>query len=138
MIGLDTNVLVRYVTQDDPEQSRHATTLIESLDEGAPGFVSVVALVELHWVLRRAYKVSRRDTATVIRKLLDARELVVQEADAARRALACLRDDIDFSDALIGELGTLAGCSYTATFDRTASGLPHMKSIPDTDTEVPR
>jgi predicted nucleic-acid-binding protein len=138
LIGLDTNVLVRYVTQDDPEQSRHATALIESFDEGTPGFVSVVVLVELHWVLRRAYKVSRGDIAMVIRKLLDARELIVAEADAARRALTRLTDDIDFSDALIGELGALAGCSYTATFDRRALGLPDMRSITETGGEAPR
>lgn len=105
-------------------------------DRDVPGLASIVALVELHWVLCRASKVSRGDTATVIRKLLDARELVVQEADAARRALARLSDDVDFSDALIGDLGALAGRSYTATFDRNASGLPGMRPIPETDTEA--
>jgi predicted nucleic-acid-binding protein len=82
--------------------------------------------------------VSRGDIAVVIRKLLDARELIVAEADAARRALTRLTDDIDFPDALIGELGALAGCSYTATFDRRALGLPDMRSIPETEGEAPR
>ncbi|MHB8317811.1 MAG: PIN domain-containing protein [Acidimicrobiales bacterium] len=130
MIGLDANVLVRYITQDDPEQSRHATALIETLDEQAPGFVSVIALAELSWVLARAYKVTSVDIATVIRKLLEAKELVVQDADGVRRALAFATTGAEFSDALISELGTLAGCSHTVTFDRRALKLPGTRAVP--------
>lgn len=133
MIGLDTNVLVRYITQDDMDQSARATRLVESLDERSQGFVSIVALVELHWVLRRAYKVSSEDAARTIRKLLNARELSLQEPDAVRRALTRLADDIDFSDALISELGAAAGCAYTATFDGRAARLAGMKLVPEID-----
>lgn len=96
MIGLDTNVLVRYLAQDDTDQSPRATRLMERLDEGNQGYVSLVALVELRWVLRRAYKVNRDDAAGIIRTLLDARELSLQEPEAVRRALTRLADDIDF------------------------------------------
>lgn len=131
MIGLDTNVLVRYLTQDDPDQAARATTLLEGLDENAPGFVSIVTLVELHWVLRSAYKVSRQDAAKVFARLLDAQELVIAEHNAVRRVLSSLVGDIDFADALISELGQQAGCAYTATFDKRAAGLSAMHLIPD-------
>lgn len=133
MIGLDTNVLVRYIVQDDQDQSPRATRLIESLDERNQGFVSVVALVELHWVLRRAYKVDRDDAAGIVRGLLDAKELSLQEPDMVRRALRRLTDDVDFSDALISELGAAAGCAYTATFDRRATRLAGMELVPSID-----
>ena len=74
MIGLDTNVLVRYLTQDDPSQARLATELIERrLSEQDPGFISVVAMVETAWVLERAYGLRAADIAAVIERLLQAR-----------------------------------------------------------------
>jgi predicted nucleic-acid-binding protein len=133
LIGLDSNVLVRYFTQDDKDQSARATRLVEGLDEDNQGFVSLVALVELHWVLRRAYKVSRDDATGILRKLLNAQELVVQEPDAVRRALTRVAGDIDFSDALISELDTAAGCVYTATFDGRAARLVGMELVPEID-----
>jgi predicted nucleic-acid-binding protein len=133
VIGLDANVLARYLVQDDPDQSLRATRLIHSLTETNQAFVSVVTLVELHWVLRRAYKVARDDAAVVVRKLLDARELELQEPDAVRRALTRLADDVDFSDALISELGAGAGCAYTATFDGRATRLAGMELVPRID-----
>ena len=79
MIGLDTNVLVRYLTQDDPSQARLATELIERrLSEQDPGFISVVAMVETAWVLERAYGLGAADIAAVIERLLQAAELVVR------------------------------------------------------------
>lgn len=130
MIGLDTNVIVRYIVQDDPDQSRRATRLIEALDEQHRGFVSLVVLCELHWVLRRAYKVTREDAASVIGKLLGAKELVLQEADAVRRALARLTPESDFSDVLISEFGVLVGCDHTATLDKRAARIRGMKLVP--------
>lgn len=130
MIGLDTNVLVRYITQDDPDQSARATKLVESLTEDAPGYVSLIVMVELHWVLRRGYKVDRKDTVKVMETLLQAKELVLEQSDAVRRVLVRLTDEVDFADALIDESGQLAGCSYTATFDRRAAKLPGMRLVP--------
>lgn len=130
MIGLDTNVLVRYIAQDDVDQAARATRLIESLDTENRGFVSLVALVELHWVLRRAYKVSRDDSANIVRQLLAAKELLVQEPDAVRRALSRTTGDADFSDALIYELGEQEGCAHTATFDERATQMPGMQLVP--------
>lgn len=94
-----------------------------------------MALVELHWVLRRAYKVSREGVAGVIRKLLNAKELLVQESEAVHRALRRITDDIDVSDALINEFDAVAGCAYTATFDGGAARLAGMKLVPDVVSE---
>jgi predicted nucleic-acid-binding protein len=129
VIGLDTNVLVRYLAQDDPKQSADATRLIESLTEDDRGFVSLIVLAELHWVLRRAYGVEQQDVSTVVRRLLEARELHIQEPELVSRALARVTGNIDFADAVIGELGATAGCDYTATFDRGASQLPTMRLL---------
>lgn len=132
MIGLDTNVLVRYVVQDDPGQSARATGLIEGLDDERPGYVSLVVLAELHWVLRRAYRAGADDGAAVVTGLLDAREIVVAEADAVRRAQARVSAGVDFVDALVAELGAAAGCEWAVTFDRRASRQPAMRLVPET------
>ena len=129
MIGLDTNVLVRYVAQDDPDQASRASAVIDGFSEDDPGFVSLVVAAEVTWVLRRAYRVGDATIATVIRSLLDATEVIVQEHDAVRRALDRTGASPEFTDALIAELGHRAGCTHTVTFDRNAAGLPHMKSL---------
>lgn len=129
MIGLDTNVLVRYLAQDDAAQAARATALIESFDEDDPGFVSLVVLAELHWVLTRAYLIGPAEVITIIRKLLDARELAIQEPDLVRRALG-QAGHADFADAVISELGRAAGCSTTATFDKRAARLDRMSLVP--------
>lgn len=131
MIGLDTNVLVRYIAQDDLAQSRKATQLIEgklSLDD--PGFVSLVTMVETNWVLKRAYRLSDASLATAIERILQIDVLVVeceQEVFAAMIALKARRGS--FADALIGALNTKAGCSSTATFDQGALRLPGFELL---------
>ena len=130
MIGLDTNVLVRYVVQDDQEQSARATELIESLSEESPGFISVVALVESVWVLQRAYRVDRAGVSKLLRGLLDSRELQIEQAEVVRRTIPVWLDSTaDFSDALIAQFGLQVGCDYTATFDQRASALTGMRIV---------
>jgi predicted nucleic-acid-binding protein len=129
VIGLDTNVLVRYTVQDDAGQSAAATSIVESLSEESPGFVSVVVIVELTWVLRRAYRSPDSVIAAVVRTLLDATEIVVQDSDAVRRALDRTAGGQEFPVALIAELGFLAGCFHTVTFDRAAAKLPYLQLI---------
>ena len=126
MIGLDTNVLVRYLTQDDPVQSRAATALIEHrLTEQNPGFISIVAMVEMAWVLERAYGVADADIATAIERILQAAELIVENEQQVFTAMIALKEGRgSFADALIGALGRRAGCEFTVTFDRGALRLP--------------
>jgi predicted nucleic-acid-binding protein len=125
MIGLDTNVLVRYLTQDDPTQSPRATELIERrLAEDNPGFISIVAMAATVWVLERAYGLSNVRIAEVIERLLQTAVLVVEYEAEVFAAMTVLQEgNGSFADALIGELGDRAGCSVTLTFDQKASRL---------------
>jgi predicted nucleic-acid-binding protein len=121
MKGLDTNVLVRYLTQDHPVQSRKANALIaEAVDRGEQCPINVIVLCELVWVLREAYHLDKPTVAATLEKVLDTAQLVVEQADLARRALDDYRRGRgDFADYLIGWRNRQAGCSDTATFDRT-------------------
>lgn len=129
MIGLDTNVVVRYLVQDDPDQSSTASALIDELTEADPGYVSLVTVVELHWVLRRAYGVDAERCADLLAGLLDARELRVDRDAIVRAALTASRGGPDFADAVIAELGRSAGCDHTVTFDRRAARSGAMRLL---------
>lgn len=130
MIGLDTNVLVRYLTQDDLTQARRATAVIERLTEEDRGYVSVVVIAELSWVLRTVYQVDRQELTRIVRALLAARELHIEQAEAVRRALAQTDTGADLADALIAQLSQQAGCEYTLTFDTRAAKQAGMRLVP--------
>ena len=122
MIGLDTNIVVRYIAQDEPLQSALATKLVENLTAEAPGFVSTVTLVETVWVLARAYKTTKPAILRIIEGLLRARELVIQDAETHYLALnQFAATTVDYADAVIAQAGRRAGCEFTATFDRRAA-----------------
>jgi predicted nucleic-acid-binding protein len=126
VIGLDTNILVRYLVQDDPVQSPIATNLIERrLTGDDPGFVTMVAAVETAWVLERTYGFSDADIAAAIERMLQIDALVVENEQNVFVAMVALAEGRgSFADALIAELGAVAGCSHTLTFDRKALRLP--------------
>ncbi len=125
MIGLDTNILVRYLAQDDPMQSPKATEIIERrLSDENPGFVSVVAMIETVWVLDRAYSLAPREIAKTIERMLQAEVLVMENEQEVFTAMVALKQGRgSFADALIAELGTLAGCVHILTFDHKALRL---------------
>ena len=125
MIGLDTNVLVRYFAQDDPIQSATAVRLIEHrLTEDEPGYISLVTLVETVWVLQRHYRLSALDVAQIVQGLLEAPVIVVESAPEVFLAMTAVHEGRGtFSDVLIAALGAKAGCSTTMTFDRKAARL---------------
>ena len=125
MIGLDTNVLVRYLTQDDPVQAAKATQIFErGLTVNKPGFVSVIAMVETVWVLDRAYGLTNSAIARVIERLLQVEVLVIENEQEVYTAMVALKQGRgSFADALIAELGARAGCSHTLTFDKRALRL---------------
>jgi len=122
-LGLDTNVLLRYLTQDDPTQSPKATELIEQhLTKENPGFVNLVCVLEIVWVLGSLYKRSRGETADHIETILAADTLEVQNEQEVYQAVVALRNAAgSFGDALIGALGGWWGCSATLTFDEDAA-----------------
>jgi predicted nucleic-acid-binding protein len=125
MTGLDTNVLIRYLAQDDPAQAARATRLIErELDDRDPGFISLVVLVETCWVLKRLYGADAREVRDTVRDLLGIRQLVVENRQSVTRALDALGESAgDLADALIADLARIAGCVRMLTFDRDAVRL---------------
>lgn len=123
MIGIDTNVVIRFLVQDDEAQARIATRLMSRLTRQNPGFVSSVVLAEVTWVLARAYKYSREHVASAVEGLLRSTELVIENADSAYRALAMYQTSAsgEFADALIAQMAVAAGAIETVTFDRRAA-----------------
>jgi len=122
VIGLDTNVLVRYIMQDDARQSAMATRLVESLSAESPGFVPLVSILELVWVLESAYRLAGQDIVNVLEQLLRAKEIVVERAETVWTALRVFeKGATDFADCLIERSAASAGCERTMTFDRAAA-----------------
>lgn len=121
MIGLDTNVLVRYVAQDDTIQSPKASALIESFTAETPGYISVVSVVELVWVLTGCYGSTKGEICEVLETLLRTKEIIVAQAETAWKAVRLFKENnADFADCLIACSGTEAGCDQTLTFDKGA------------------
>lgn len=130
MIGLDTNVIVRYIMQDDSIQTPIATRLFESFSPEDPGYISAVALIETVWVLRSLYDANREHIQRVVDILLRSRGVVIERSDLVWIALGTYsRGNADFGDYLIERFGVAAGCEYTLTFDRTASRSAGMKQL---------
>ena len=131
MIGIDTNVLVRYLAQDDPDQSAVATELFENrLSAAHRGFISIVAITETAWVLDRSYHLGGQEIAAAIERVLQADALVVENEQAVFTSMIALKEGRgSFADALIGALGAAAGCSCTVTFDRKALRLGEFEPV---------
>ena len=130
MIGLDTNVLVRYITQDDNKQAALANSLIENLDDASPGFVTLVTVVELSWVLESAYNFTRQQFAEVMQTLMAVDTIKLDRAAVVASAVRMYAGSkADFSDCLIERLSASAGCERTMTFDKVAAKMSGMVLI---------
>jgi predicted nucleic-acid-binding protein len=131
MIGLDSNILIRYLTSDDPAQSPKAVALIEQqLTMGNPGFISNVALAETVWTLKRFYRFSDGAIALAVERILRIEALIVQNEPQVFAAMIALKNGLgEFGDALIEALGAKAGCTHTLTFDRGTSRLPGFELL---------
>jgi predicted nucleic-acid-binding protein len=130
MIGLDTNVLVRYIMQDDAKQAAKAAALVESLTVEVPGFVSLVSVVELGWVLSSSYGLTREQVAQTLDLLLRTKQMVVDRADQVLSALRVFKGGTaDFADCLIERTAASAGCDRTMTFDAGAAKTAGMTLI---------
>jgi predicted nucleic-acid-binding protein len=130
MIGLDTNVLVRYIMQDDAKQSLKAATLLESLTVEEPGFVSLVSVVELGWVLSSSYDLDREQVAQALELMMRTKTVVVDRADEVMKALRVFKaSSADFADCLIERTAASAGCAKTMTFDGGAAKAAGMTLI---------
>ena len=131
MIGLDTNVLVRYLVQDDPAQTKQANALIDrSAAQEKAMFINHIVMCELAWVLGRGYGYGRAAVAEVIEKIMLGRQFEIERKDMVWTALADFSaSKSDFADCLIGVLNDLAECESTLTFDRSAASLRTFKEI---------
>jgi predicted nucleic-acid-binding protein len=130
MIGLDTNVVVRYLTHDDAAQTAAAVKLIDSLSQHAPGFLSLIVIVELVWVLEISYRFKKNEIEQVLETLLRSKELVIERAEIVAQALRTFSASrADFADCLIERCGHAVECQYTLTFDHNAAGAAGMKLL---------
>jgi len=131
VIGLDTNVIVRYLVQDDPRQSAAATRFVErTISPENPGFIAGITLCEVVWVLAECYGADRARIKSVLEGLLTSKQLTVEEADLVWKALRAWDvSPADFSDALIGQIVAARGGEKTVTFDRAAAKLPGFELL---------
>ena len=123
MIGIDTNIIIRYITQDDETQSQKANDLIDNqLSIKQQGFITLLSMVEISWVLESCYKQDRHEVLSILNDLLAIRQLVVEQSDIAYLAIKRCHENTktDFSDALIAIINEHKGCDVTYTFDKNA------------------
>lgn len=131
MIGLDTNILVRYITQDDAQQSQRANQIIEQCcSKASTGYIAQVVLCELVWVLHRAYGYDKQQVISVLDQILVTTEFTVEYEDLARKALEAWRKGAaGYSDYLLVFANQAAGCELTYSFN-TKLALHPMVSTP--------
>lgn len=131
MKGLDTNVVVRYLVQDDPMQSAIASHLIEQeCSETEQGFICHIVLCEIIWVLKTCYKVPKENLVEIICTLMEVKQLSIQEPQTVWEALQIYQQsNADFSDVLLTKVNQLNGCECTVSFDAKAAKLPGMMHI---------
>lgn len=130
MIALDTNVLVRFLVKDDPDQARRAEVWIARLTEDEPGFVGREVLLELVWVLSKAYQYSRGEITAALEGLLAAVELEVEDAGALGAILHLYgAEGHDFADVMIRQIGLARGASAMVTFDARAARLEGVELL---------
>ena len=122
MTGLDTNVVVRYLVQDDPAQASAAVRFMRSLSPDEPGFLSLVVIAELVWVLEISYRFKKDEVVSVIETLLRSKELFIERSEIVQQALQRFtHGKAGFADCLIERCGHAAGCQHTITFDQNAA-----------------
>lgn len=130
MIGLDTNVVVRYLTHDDPAQTAAAVRAIDSLSADSPGFLSLIVIAELVWVLEGPCRFKKNEIEQVMDTLLRSKELLIERAEVVSQALRKYSASrADFADCLIERCGHAAECKHTVTFDRNAATAAGMRLL---------
>jgi predicted nucleic-acid-binding protein len=131
MIGLATNVLVRYLTHDDPAQFAKAAAFIDAASEREEQFlVNTPVLCELVWVLAAVYDYSREEIAQALEQIFTTAQFEIERLDQARQALGDFRSSkADFSDALIGRINRSLGATHTVTFDRNLKAVETFRLL---------
>lgn len=131
MMGLDTNVLVRYILQDDPTQSAAATTFIESAcTVVSPGFVCHIVLVEVVWVLEQGYGYDKESILTVLKQISATAELALETPHLVRQTIQTFANgNAGFADCLLSAINRHNGCEDTVTFDKKAAKLADFRLL---------
>ena len=131
MKGLDTNVLIRHLVQDDAAQAKRAGRFIaaECLRED-PCFINRIVLCETVWVLESAYGYAREDIAGVLERIIRTHQFRIEDVQASWTALRMYRSGgADFADCLLGETNLAAGCSETVTLDKKAAKAGRLRLL---------
>lgn len=131
MIGLDTNLLIRYLTKDDAAQYAKAERLFdEAVAREERLLINCVVLCEVTWVLDSAYEYSRAEIADALERILDTAQFEIERAQEARQALGDFRSTrAGFADALIGRINRTLGAKQTVTLDRDLRELDTFRAL---------
>jgi predicted nucleic-acid-binding protein len=130
MIGLDTNVVVRFLTYDDAQQTSAATKIMHSFSADSPGFLSLIVIAEIVWVLTISYSFTKKEIELALEGLLHSKELIIERAEIVSQALDKFRNSpAGFADCLIERCSHAAGCDHTLTFDRRAAAGAGMRLL---------
>ncbi len=130
MIGIDSNILLRAIANDDITQSALARSFLSTLSASNQGVVNSVVLAEVSWSLRKRYKEPRSSVLAVITQLLESDAYLIPGRDAVSGALvSCSKSGLEFADALIGQLNLVSGARTTMTFDDGASSAPAFEKL---------
>lgn len=131
MLGIDTNVLVRFLLRDDEAQFQKANKLIQwEVTAGRGVLVSQLVLLETEWVLRSRYGFSKIQLLEVIASLLDTLDIQLEDGQSVEEAIYHWKDaNADFADCLIAARYRRLGCGSTATFDVRAGKLPGFVAV---------
>ena len=131
MIGLDTNVVVRYLVQDHPAQALAAKQVIEALSPSEPGWITLVVLAELVWTLKKTYQQPKDRVIAVLEGLLASKDILLEQAENVQLALLLFRNSrTGFADCLLSICAKAAGCRKVVTFDKSAARDLAMEQIP--------
>lgn len=123
-IGLDTNLLVRYITNDDPGQADKVEDLFDSLRDNSTLVINRVVLAELDWVLTQVYEYSKGDFLKVIDQMFATQKIAFSDPNLVKEACRLYtKSNADFADCYLGVINADLGCETTYTFDKQASKL---------------
>ena len=127
MIGLDTNILIRFLVRDEPAQTAKALSLVQSLTAEEPGWISLAVIMELAWVLTKTYQVSRLELVRILKVLLSRKEILLEQPEVLHNAVEIYRGSTaGFADSLLSASAEATGCSQIFTFDRDAAKTAGM------------
>lgn len=127
MTGIDTNVLTRYIMQDDRQQFMAASAFLGSLTLESPGFVGMVTIAEICWVLMRRYRLTRSQFSSAMERLLNSTLLQFENQNLVAEALLLFdKTNADFADCLVSLSARAAGCDGVVTFDIRSSKVLAM------------